>query len=316
MFRSLILALLVCCTSVKVSAVEVSPEPPTPTIPLAAGRIVHCVGVDNAGNAYCNVAYLWRVKRNRFCCTYQRELTAIVALDGGITWLTPSAPNTDTRVLSVSNDGRYVVGLSITPRYASQGQTLWVDGVPGLVAGTVSAVSNYGYTLSGLAVRHSDGTTYSPASCVKVLALDDLGGGVCFKDFDPGNDDPGVRGVARFDDPEQGEGNLTRFIIPLASPQYVKTAAINNYGLVALTVATSVIGDSYSSDASGLLISYPGVYFAANNDSGFIVGSGIWQDGTGGVSADGVLFLDINNAGVTVGRVVRDGYTYGLIIYN
>lgn len=58
--------------------IEVFPDPPA-GIPMTAGRIVQCVGIDDNGVAYCNVTYGWKVRRNRFCCSYYRKLTAIVA---------------------------------------------------------------------------------------------------------------------------------------------------------------------------------------------------------------------------------------------
>jgi hypothetical protein len=217
-------------------AAEVDPAAPAGSgIPSTAGRITKCVAIDDTGVAYCNVVYTWRVRVNRFCCTYQRDLAVAVSPGGGVAWIAPLAGKSDTRILSVSADGDKIVGYSMGYKATALAPTLWVHGVPQNVAGTVAHVSNTSYTVDGVAVSLADGSVVSPASCIVVVALNDVGGGLCYKDLVPEDDNLAVRGIARFNDPE-GEDDEGRFIVTGINHAYLRGAAINNNGDAVLTV--------------------------------------------------------------------------------
>lgn len=301
--------------------IEIYPAPPAdagiPAIPATAGRNVQCVGIDDNGVAYCNVIYSWKVSRNRFCCTYQREHTAIVAPDGSMTWLTPldlsadpryaTVANRGTRISSVSNDGRHIAGLSMGDGIRFQSNTLWHNGVPTHAAGIVSIVSNNAYTLNGVAFTY-EGVQISPASCQTVVALNDVGGGLCFKDLVPGSDDFGVRGIARFDDPEDDDGGRF-FIVPVPSAAYVKASAINNVGAAIVTVGWNYSAPSaYLSYVTGQVSYLPDFYGSDINDSGTYTGRSVAP----GVLANAITNA-INGAGWLAGTLGRNGYSIGFI---
>lgn len=277
-------------------AFEVSPDPPDSSIPLTAGRTVQCVGIDDQGVAYCNVVYTWKRYVNRFCCTYQRDL--VVKVEDSLSWITPLPGKTDTRLLSVSHDGRHMAGLSMGFKASSQAPTLWLDGIPTLAAGSVKVVSNIAFTLNDVAYTY-DGTILSPSSCQSVLALNNVGNGLCFKDLDPGNDDIGVRGVARFTDPE-GDDAVGRFIVPLYHSGWVKKAAINNQdaAIVTFGLTTNDAIVSYPDET----LYFPGRFLSDINDSNVTVG------------AEGVItFHAINAAGRKAGTLVRNGAYIGYL---
>jgi hypothetical protein len=269
-----------------------SVPPITEDIPQTAFATTKCVAIDDAGTAYCNIMYKWTIRKTRFCCTYQRELTLVIAPDGARSWLQPLDGSTDTRVTAVSNDGHHVVGRSFLPKGRSIVHTLWTDGRPAIAGGAIDAVSNYGYTVNGIAVTF-DGTVYSPPSCRRVMALNDYGNGLCYKDLVPGSDDPGVRGVARFTDGESEDNRHIPVWLPI--DQNIKAAAINNNGDMLVSVGLDWT-NTYIEYSDGQLMILP-LFMSDINDDGVYVGE---------TQADGTI-LGISNDGAMVGFYGYDG---------
>ncbi len=305
--RYLVLVMLFMAGTASAAITEFDPAPPNATIPSNANRTTMCVGVDAAGNVYCNVIYTWKKYLNRFCCSYQRDLSFVADVFGNLSWLQPVTGKTDTRIYSVSNDG-HIGGSSQGAKASLPVATLWTNRVPQAFPGpAIGLVSNYAYSSVDGVFTYS-GTNIKPADCEGVYALNDVGGGLCWKTL---NADPEHSGLARFETPiTEDDPSLFISVFP---PQ---SAAINNSGTAVATLRFGTIV-SY-------LVSYPGqqtrvdygVVMDVNDSNVYVGGSTGGTTGTGliwvsdqPVSVPGTMLINaVNDSGVAACQIYRTNY--------
>jgi len=276
--KKLILALLLLIPTIGFAGITYyDPLPPDSSIPTTAIRNTNCVGVDDAGNVYCNVNYRWRNRVNRFCCTINRYLSFKVNVNNEIIWIPPVESKTDTVIYEVSNAGYIAGGSSLAG--GSQGVgTYWIDLVPTPVLNTlIFHISNVGYVTSS-EVLDFNGVNYRPADCGAIFALNDLYDGLCAKTAEDI-----IGGLAKFYSDVTDGNNFITTVKPV-------TASMNNNGDSIFNYSTS-FGTSTGVLASGIGKDI--------NDSGDYVGSISGVGMKNSVTIPGTTIINaINNSGI------------------
>lgn len=155
--KLILIAFLFLPFGVFAGTTAVVPPAPLPTgVPATASYTIDCIGIADDTTAACNTVYSWKKYVNRFCCNYQRQVSAIYR-NGTAISLKPLPGESHTRVGGITRSGK-AWGQSSAALYTFS-IVIWdAAGNPTSYGpGEASDVTDSGYIVSGARI-------YSPAT--------------------------------------------------------------------------------------------------------------------------------------------------------